>query len=217
MTTEDELARIKKKVAKRKKQNKRFFYGLLCMIIGILLGALFIAVPASAAHDYYEVRPTIDSNPIHQADYKIEQQYGYIKVILRCGYNTLSPSFEITNDDAKITKTFSIEPDGSFKSEFITGNYTVYLPDGNGGQPEPAQHITVRAQQTSYVVFLGHAISQPDMPKVTAKPTVQPTPTPSCHWHDGYWKRVCIPKPHGHGQICTWIYILGYWHCGGCN
>jgi hypothetical protein len=140
----------------------------------------------------------------------MQQEYGYLKVILRCAGNTLNPSFIITNLDAKVSKSYLVDPNGQFDEEFSVGNYSAYLPDGNGGQPEPIQYFTINPQKTSYVVFLGHAISQPAEPEITAKPTVQPTPTQHCHWHNGYWKRVCI-RHH-----CFNVWIPGYWDCGGC-
>lgn len=130
------------------------------LILITILCALCICIGSvAAAHDYYEVRPTIDSNPVHQQDYKMQQQYGYIKVILRCGGNTLSPNVVLKNEDANVSKVFSIDANGQFDDEFSVGNYSVYLPDGNGGQPEPVQYLTVNPQKVSYAVFLGHAIS----------------------------------------------------------
>ena len=216
MTPEEELAKLKKKVAKRKKENKYFLFGTICMIFGILLGALLVVGHASAAHDYYEVKPTIDSNPIHQADYKLEQQWGTIKVILECGSNTLSPTFTLKNEDANITKEYSIGPGGYFEDQFSVGNYTPYLPDGNGGQPEYGKTFRVNAQQTNYVVWLGHAISPPESSKVSSKPTVKPTVTPTptqhCTWHEGRWQNSCDNRHHCHIE-----WIPGYWDCGGCN
>lgn len=194
-------------------RNRLVAYAIILFICGAFFGGFFIS-KCSAAHDYYEIRPTIDSNPMHQADYKVQQEYGRLNVIMKCAGNTLSPTFIITNLDANVSKTYSIDATGQFDDEFSLGNYSAYLPDGNGGQPEPIQYFTVNPQKTSYVVFLGHAISQPEIPKVSAKPTVQPTTTPSCHWHEGHWERQCIGS--GHHRYCFDLWIPGYWHCGGC-
>lgn len=213
MTPEEELTRIKKKQRREKQSSRRIFF----FALGILFGIMIIMIPSAlAAHDYYDVRPTIDSNPTHQSDYKIQQEYGRLKVIFKCGGNTLSSIFILKNLDANVSKTYFVDSNGQFDDEFSIGNYSVYLPDGNGGQPEPLQYLTINPQKTSYAVFLGHAISQPEKPKVKAKPTTQPTvaPTQNCHYHDGRWTRKCVGS--GHHKFCFDIWIPGYWHCGGC-
>ncbi len=58
---------------------------------------------------------------------------------LSCGYTTLTPIVYISNDlDANKTR-FPMEVDHNGRYEYrglAKGNYTLYVPDGNGGQPE---------------------------------------------------------------------------------
>jgi hypothetical protein len=194
------------------KRNRIVAYAIIIFIMGAFFGGFFVA-RASAAHDYYEDRPLIDSNPVHSQAYKTELSYGTVKIMLRCGYNTLSKSVEISNDiRPDLNHTFDINPDGYVEIDLIPGNFTAYLRDGNGGQPE-TQHFTIAPQKLSYVTFLGHAVAprQAIKPKITIKPTPTPTPTPQCRWVHGHWENSCDTHHH-----CHTYWIEGYWDCNRC-
>jgi hypothetical protein len=123
------------------------------------------------------------------------------------------------NDSSGKFEIIPIAEDGKFEylglapGKFILKPY----PFGNGMQEEIST-VTCRAGVGKVYPekeILGSAISvskkvvEPT-PTITVTPT--PTETPRCHYHDGYWKRVCI------GHHCFNVWIPGYWHCDwSCN
>lgn len=213
MIPEEDISILVKKVEKDIIRGICIFVFFICILLGVLL----LSIPhASAAHDYYDVRPTIDSNPTHQDSFKQQQTYGTLKVMLRCKINTISDHFILKNVGANVSQEYPIDHNGNYEGEFVPGTYYAILPDGNGGQKEEFGPFNITAKETSYVLWLGHAVS-PKAIEIIKKPTVQPTvtPTPSCHYHDGHWERKCIGS--GHHKYCFDIWIPGYWHCGGCS
>jgi hypothetical protein len=122
------------------------------------------------------------SNAVHDAQTGVDSKYvatsafgdaptvGILRGSIRSGYSTLTPKVGIRNDLAGENGTFTYFPilaDGKFGDlngnvdiELIPGKYTLYIPDGNGGQPEYS-HATIVAGVISYPEkeLLGHAVS----------------------------------------------------------
>lgn len=91
---------------------------------------------------------------------------------IRCGYNVFTTEIGIRNDilgDKGEFTFYPINADGKFWQTLIPGNFTLYLKDGNGGQPEYS-HAVVAAGRISNpeIDILGHAISP------SSKPIEQP-------------------------------------------
>jgi hypothetical protein len=89
---------------------------------------------------------------------------GTIKVIVRSGYNTLTPEIGIRNDANPdgvngTFKFYPIQPDGIAEIEVIPGKFTLYIPNSNGGQDEFAYDVTVAGGKVTPVAMLGHAVS----------------------------------------------------------
>lgn len=137
-------------------------------------------VPEDALNGY-----TVDYNPQSGVTSKLKpidiaaelkespQSYvGVLKFNLRCGYSTLTREVGIRNDAVPngAFTFYPIQPDGSFETELVPGNFTVFLPDSNGGQPQTSR-VTIVAGQVSYPFneMLGHAVSgytEPIVPEV---------------------------------------------------
>ena len=64
----------------------------------------------------------------------------------------------VISSDESPFKFFPVLPDGTFEEDLIPGNFTLYIPDGNGGQPEYSS-VMVVAGKISYPSkeLLGHA------------------------------------------------------------
>lgn len=128
----------------------------------IILVALILVLavsPALAVGQYYENK-VVDYNLVAEYNSMPESAYGTLRGSLRCGDNILTPEIGVRNDltpEVGFTM-FPIAPDGTFEFQLIPGTFTLYLPDGNGGQPEYS-HATVSARQISYpeIPLLGHA------------------------------------------------------------
>lgn len=102
----------------------------------------------------------------------IDKMTGTLQGSIRCGYNTLTPVVGIRNDANPdgVNGTFTyfpILPNGKFGDvngnegiQLVPGSYTLYLKDGNGGQPE-ISHATIVANTISNpeIDLLGHAVS----------------------------------------------------------
>ena len=182
----------------------------------ILTICVCLAAPAMAVSAHYESKivPTVTDAPI---------TYGTLSGSIRCGYNTLTKEIGIKND-ADPTGTyryFPILPDGRFGEyvgdetkydiDLIPGNFTLYLADGNGGQPEYSHAIIVAGQKSNPMIDLkGHAVSSEDKKTISPVPTI--TPSPDCHTHSiyipGHFEYHC-QKPH-------WRWVSGYWYSWTC-
>lgn len=185
-------------------------YAIIIFICGAFFGGFFMT-KCSAAHIYYESKYA-DTNPITDLVNSTDLKVGTVIINLRCAGNTLSPTVEIWNDLAPEDKIIrDIMPNGELEEQLIPGNFTAYLPDGNGGQPEIA-HFNIVAQKIARVTFTGHAITQTAPEIIAPKPTQ--TPGPDCHWErvcdPGYWEQKCFG--HGHHRIC-----IPYWVPGCCH
>lgn len=113
-----------------------------------------------------------------------ESMQGILRGSIRCGYNTLTREVGIRNDANPdgVNGTFTFFPilpngmfgdlDGNQDITLIPGNFTLFLKDGNGGQPEYS-HARITANEISYpeVELKGHAISS----SVIEIPVVEPT------------------------------------------
>ena len=137
-------------------------------------------VPEDALNGY-----TVDYNPQSGVTSKLkpidigaelkespQSYFGVLKFNLRCGYSTLTREVGIRNDAVTGGEFtfFPIQPDGSFETELVPGNFTILLKDSNGGQPQTS-HATIVAGQVSYPFneMLGHAVSgytEPIIPEV---------------------------------------------------
>ena len=141
---------------------------------------------------------------------------GTIKVIVRSGYNTLTPEVGVRNDanpdGANGTfKFYPIQPDGIAEIEVIPGEFTLYIPNSNGWQDEFA-HATVAGGKVTPVAMLGHAVSG------SPAKVVAPAPSPDCHEHriwipEGVWVERCS-KYFG----CWWQFKItgGHWFTWTC-
>ena len=182
------------------------------MFIGIIFGFCLLISAVSAAHVPYYENKYADTNPATELANSPDLLTGTVIINLRCAGNTLSPTVEIWNDLAPEDKlTRDIMPNGELEEQLIPGNFTAYLPDGNGGQPETA-HFNIVAQKISRVTFTGHAVSQAETPQIEPEPTE--TPEPDCHWEricdPGHWGQKCYG--HGHHKVCFPIWIPGCCH-----
>lgn len=194
------------------RRNRLVAYAIIIFICGAFFGGFFVT-KCSAAHVPYYENKYADANPITALKNSTQLMTGTVIVTLRCAGNTLSPTVEIWNDLDPETKLIrDIMPNGELEEPLIPGNFTAYLPDGNGGQPETA-HFNIVAQKIARVTFIGHAISQEDASRVVA-PQPTTTPIPDCHWgrvcDPGHWEQRCIG--HGHNKICRPVWIHGCCH-----
>ncbi len=84
---------------------------------------------------------------------------GSVEISVLCHNNLFSKEMILTNNIAPTEgKSIFLDHTGKFNDRFIPGDYTVVLLDGNGGQPE-TKKFRIDGGYTSYVTFIGHAIS----------------------------------------------------------
>jgi hypothetical protein len=91
----------------------------------------------------------------------VDTMTGTIHVNVRSGYNTLTQEIGIRNDAIQDAPNASfafypILPDGTAELQVVPGQFTLYIPNSNGGQDEFAP-ATVAAGKITYVAMLGHA------------------------------------------------------------
>ena len=189
-------------------KNRLVAYAVIIFICGAFFGGFFITKCSAAHVPYYESKYA-DTNPAADLANSTDLMTGTVIINLRCAGNTLSPTVEIWNDLAPEDKIIrDIMPNGEFEEQLIPGNFTAYLPDGNGGQPETA-HFNIVAQKIARVTFTGHAITQTAPEVIAPQPTE--TPGPICHWervcNPGHWEQQCIG--HGHHSVCFPVWIPG--------
>ena len=111
---------------------------------------LFIAALVMPAMAYYN--PTVDDLT------------GSLFINVRCRHNLISRGMVLTNNIApRIKLTLYLRPDGFYDDRFIPGDYTLVLLDGNAGQPE-TQSFSVVARHSTFVSFIGHAVSMAAAP-----------------------------------------------------
>lgn len=180
------------------------------MMLGILIVVAIQSVSAVSDNYVSKIVPTPTDAPV---------LYGTLSGSIRCGYNTLTKEVGIKNDADLLNEFhyFPIRPDGTFEEQLIPGNFTLYLKDGDGGQPETS-HAVIVAGKTSQPMneLKGHAVS-PKTDEIKAKPT--PIPTPTCHehriWIPGYYepRETCDKRHHCHTE---WVYVPGYWYTWTC-
>jgi len=84
--------------------------------------------------------------------------YGTLYVHVLCMNNLISRDMTLTNLDAGQSITLELQPDGTFDTDLVAGNYLLVLEDGNAGHSESRQ-FTIVGGETSYEWFVGHAQS----------------------------------------------------------
>jgi hypothetical protein len=156
---------------------------LVIITIGLLIMMLTI-FPVSGIEnaDGYEMKYH-DYNPLHTVT--SDDVTGSVIVFMRAGGSAEDLSVYISRDESNATPfdnyyhpdrtevvnqntlkdkylKLTVLPDGVSVPERLTpGNFTAYLRNGNGGQPEQ-QSFTIGVKSTSYVQLLGHAVSSFD-------------------------------------------------------
>lgn len=118
-----------------------------------------------------------DMNPANSPAVYASENSCYIQdANVRCGYNTLTTQIQFTNDEAPgIVQIIPIDHDGTFDIKDIArGNYTLTIPDGNGGQPESIRFSCINHGRIYLDEILGHAISG-DVPAVCQREIVHAT------------------------------------------
>jgi hypothetical protein len=169
----------------------------------ILLICVCLTSPAMAAGQFFESK-IVPTEPYTSVG------YGTLYGSIRCGYNTLTKEVGIKNnlDLNGSYKFFPIRPDGTFEEILIPGTFALYLPDGNGGQPEYSS-VTIRANERSYPEreLLGHGITQDGREE-----SITPELTSDCHTHSiwiiGHFEYY-NQKPH-------WRWEPGRWYTWTC-
>jgi hypothetical protein len=140
---------------------------------------------------------------------------------LACGYTTLTPTVYISNalDTNKTQTPLSVDHNGRYEYRGLAkGNYTLYVPDGNGGQPEYSSVQCLGSGDVwPFRQILGHAVTADSAPDACYRQIVsaqygafeeqcgEPYTV-----HHGDYTREWMPKVcHGSG----WFYHChdGYW------
>jgi len=144
-----------------------------------------------------------DIDPVKELANSPAMSVGVLQGNIRCGYNTLTYEVGVRNDLEGENGTFTffpIQPDGTFEIELIPGSFTLYLPDGNGGQPDYS-HATIVAGKFSQPEkeLIGHCVSQPSALLTVSEPDSK------CHTHT-----IHIPIIK-HWKIVGWYHYT--WEC----
>ena len=122
------------------------------LFAAILFVAIFVVSPAMAENTYGQV------NLHPEINYAQQGSPGFV-IFYERGVSVQDHNIIVTNDiDPSVNETITINPDGnSGLMQFAAGNYTAYLKQGNGDQPE-IQHFKAGGGVTTGVTFLGAAI-----------------------------------------------------------
>lgn len=180
----------------------------------LLLVILMACVtPALAVGKFYDNK-IVPYDGVAEFNALPQNLYGTLSGHLRSSDNFLTPKVGIRNQ-ADPNGTFTYFPilsdgrfgdlDGSIDIRLIPGKYDLYLPDGNGGQPEYSTAL-ITAGKTSYPEreLLGHAYS--------GEPEKEIIPGPDCHTHKTWifewgWVRHC------YRGFCWWSFEItgGHW------
>ena len=134
------------------------------LILGMIFAiAILASFPVSAHVPYYESK-YVDVNITADLSSDIWHSQGLFIGQLRDCINTQNPYLYVTNDadpDAnKAVLAVPINDAGKWEQPLVPGNYTVTLPNGNGGATEVA-HVFIQAQHWGYEYphLMGHAVS----------------------------------------------------------
>ena len=150
-----------------------------------------------------------DIDPVKELANSPAMAVGTLQGNIRCGYSTLTPEVGVRND-VNPNGTFTFFPilsdtrfgdlNGNADIQLIPGSYTLYLPNGNGGQPEYS-HATIVAGKFSQPEkeLIGHCVSQPSAPLTVSAPDSK------CHTHT-----IHIPIIK-HWKIVGWYHYT--WEC----
>jgi hypothetical protein len=141
--------------------------------LGICFVLLTMPVMAANVDNELYINKYVERNSF-DSQQPIDKMTGILKGSVRCGLNTFTNEVGVRNDaipDAanQSFEFYPINPDGTFEITLIPGSFTLYLKDGNGGQPEYS-HATIIANSISNPEheLLGHAIP-PAIGKVVDK------------------------------------------------
>lgn len=85
---------------------------------------------------------------------------GTLTIATRAYNNLFSKEVLVWQEDTNGSVTFTdfvyLNPSGKYEGRYLPGLYTIYLFDGNGGQPETGK-VKVDAGYQSWITFIGHA------------------------------------------------------------
>ena len=95
------------------------------------------------------------------------QSYGNLYVTDRCHNNLFSHEMILINLTNNESESIFLNPDGKYDTQIVPGEYSLILLDGNAGHSE-YQHFIINAGWTTYVNFIGHAISSDSIPETSA-------------------------------------------------
>ena len=127
---------------------------------------------------------------------------------LRCGYPTLSPIVYMRNvneTDVNKTQKIYVNADGTFEYPGLAvGKYRLYVPDGNGGQPEE-----------SFAVCNGHGVINPQTDLMGHAVTSRADPKPAdfsaslgCKDIDVKWVKMVKTGQHWYTPPCYEITVV---------
>lgn len=135
------------------------------LILALALCLCFV-LPVAAVGTYYENK-YVERNAF-DSQQPIDKVTGTLKGSVRSGFNVFTNEIGVRNDvnPDGVNGTFEfypINPDGTFEISLIPGSFTLYVKDGNGGQPEYS-HATIIANSVSNPErdIIGHAASGAD-------------------------------------------------------
>lgn len=161
-----------------------------------------------------------DNNPADSADVWAGENTCNLRGQIRAGYTTLTPIVYMSNDANPNKTPLELEVMGNGQYEYFglaRGNYTLFVPDGNGGQPESTT-VTCAGSGDVFPLeqIIGHAVSASDQSVCyrTIMRSVYGGFEERCGEpytvHHGDYAREWVPKVcHGFG----WSYHCheGYW------
>ena len=122
------------------------------ILIALAFAIALVISPAMAENTYGQV------NLHPEINYAQQGSPGFV-IFYERGVSVQDHNIIVTNDiDPSVNETITINPDGnSGLMQFAAGNYTAYLKQGNGDQPE-TKHFKAGGGITTGVAFLGAAI-----------------------------------------------------------
>jgi hypothetical protein len=159
-------------LGKKYGEKERGYPTMKSLILGLFLLAL---IGGAQAENIYTPIPITTPEP-----------FGELNINVRCHHNLISQEMKLTSITNNEEMSVYLNPDGTYDTILVPGDYALILIDGNGGQTE-YRYFTIQSGYSVQISFIGHAVTFDPVTTITPTPTLipsvipttEPTPTPT--------------------------------------
>jgi hypothetical protein len=104
--------------------------------------------------------------------------FGVLDVTVRCHHNIISQEMILTSFTNNEKTSVYLNPDGTYDTLLVPGDYALILLDGNGGQRE-SRYFTIQSGYSVQISFIGHGVTFDSGPIPAPTPSLIPTEVPT--------------------------------------